>query len=151
MHLIDNMDSVSRDESVETTKNILNNISIEAESNIEKQILDSLVSVGWKKDRFKEEADMPASSNVNSKMKLDIAYSLVDGRQVVFEIVKSLASINVEKINALMQLLQGKAECFVILTTGLYFEIHKTGLTDSLKMLNVPTIEDLLAWEKEVQ
>lgn len=151
MHLIDNMDSVSRDGSFETTKNILNNITVETESEIEKQIIDSLVAVGWKKDKFTEDADMPASTNFNSKWKPDIVYRFEDGRKVIIEIVRSLTSLSPDRLSLIMQILQGVDELFVILTTGIYFEIHKSGSNDSLKMINAPTIDDLLAWEKEVR
>ena len=39
---------------------------------------------------------------------------------------------------------------FLIITTGVYYEIHKAGVNDSLKLLKAPSIQDILDWEKEV-
>ena len=148
MQMLDNMDSVTKDDAIITTQQMFSNLRLATETDIEQSLINSLVQADWNIESFKEE--QITVSDGETSWRPDIVYHLDDGRKVIFEIIKSLTESDAAKTIAILKMLQGDEDCFVILTTGLYFEIHKPGVKESLKTISIPTVDSILIWEKEV-
>ena len=90
--------------------------------------------------------------NVKEKVRTlpDLSYKLDDGRYIYIEIKMDLQHITPDWIERMKAILNSSKYSFLIITTGVYYEIHKAGVNDSLKLLKAPSIQDILDWEKEV-
>lgn len=49
------------------------------------------------------------------------------------------------------RILQVGSDYIFILTTGVYYEVHISGIEKSLQLMKTPTISEILDWEKEVR
>lgn len=149
MQMIEGIDSVSQDEITETTEKILNILRSLSGPDIEIYVFQSLLSAGWNMDNLNRQVII--SKDRKKKCIADIVYNLKDGRRVIVEVVSPTKKITVDDVAAIMNILQGDEEYFVVLTTGAYYEVHRTGIRGSLKTINPPSIDEILRWEQEVQ
>ena len=78
----------------------------------------------------------------------DIQALLSDGTKVYFEVKRFLSDFSSERVSAIWQILQSETKSYVVLTTGYYYEIHVSRRKDSLKIIHVPTIEEIINWER---
>ncbi len=151
MQSIESLDSISKDEIVETTKNLMKNTSMFTESQIEGVVRDALISAGWSADKFIAEKQATVQIGNGRKWMPDLAYQLDDGRKVIIEVKSNLGMIRPGWIEAMQSILHGDGDFIFILTTGMYYEIHVPSVEKSLQMISPPTIEAILNWEKEVR
>ncbi len=80
----------------------------------------------------------------------DLSYKLDDGRYVYIEIKTDLQHLTLDWVKRMKAILKSSKYSFLIITTGVYYEIHKAAVNDSLKLLKAPSVQDILDWEKEV-
>ena len=73
---------------------------------------------------------------------------IIHSGDAFIKILAFIPSTISEWIVAMKEILQGSEKCFYILTTGLYYEAHVTGNSESLKSTHTPTIEELIEWER---
>ena len=149
MQSIECMDNISKDEIVETTKNLMKSASVFTESKLEGAVRDALISVGWSLDKFIVEMKVTVDIGKGRKWIPDLAYQLDDGRKIIIEVKSNLGMIRPGWIEAMQFILHGCGDFIFILTTGMYYEIHIPGVEKSLQMISPPTIETILNWEKE--
>ncbi len=143
---LEQMDSLSEDEGIETALRVLRNIGNADEKAIEDQVINDLVSAGWDSSQIQKQAAINRTDK--KRMIADLIYTLPDGVKVYFEIKNKISRVSPEWIAAMKEILQGSEKCFYILTTGLYYEAHVTGCSESLKSTHTPTIEELIEWER---
>lgn len=143
---LEQMDSLSEDEGIETALRVLRNIGNADEKAIEDLVINDLVSAGW--DTSQIQKQVAINQTDKRRMIADLIYTLPDGVKVYFEIKKKISRVSPEWIAAMKEILQGSEKCFYILTTGLYYEAHVTGCSESLKSTHTPTIEELIEWER---
>ena len=146
---LEQMDSLSVHEGIETALKILQNIGNIDEKTIENQVIGDLISAGWDDSKIKREEELGPGSEKH--VIADLIYTLPDGIKVYFEIKKSISRVSPKWIAAMKEILQGPEKCFYILTTGLYYEAHVTGRAVSLKTTHAPTIEELSNWERGLE
>ncbi len=151
MQSIENMDSISKDEIVETTMNLMKNTSMFTEKQIEDAVRDALISTGWSPNKFVDEKQATVNIGNGRKWMPDLAYQLDGGRTVIVEVKSNLGMIRPGWLEAMQSILHGDGDYIFILTTGMYYEIHIPGVEKSLQMISPPTIEAILNWEKEVR
>ncbi|MBR4358904.1 MAG: restriction endonuclease subunit S [Butyrivibrio sp.] len=151
MQSIENIDSISRDEIVETTKNLMKNTSMFTEKQIEDAVREALISTGWLPDMFVDEKQATVNIGNGRKWMPDLAYQLDDGRKVIVEVKSNLGMIRPGWLEAMQAILHGDGDFIFVLTTGMYYEIHIPSVEKSLQMISPPTIEAILNWEKEVR
>ena len=143
---LEQMDSLSEYEGIETALRILRNISNVDENAIEDKVIKDLVSAGWDASQIDKQVALDQADK--RRMIADLVYTLPDGVKVYFEIKRKISRVSPEWIIAMEEILQGSEKCFYILTTGLYYEAHVTGCSESLKSTHTPTIEELIEWER---
>lgn len=146
MHNIESMDRLSKTEVIEATKQFAKRYRFEAE--LENEVYCDLVAAGWKDEDLLKEACV--SIGENRKWRPDFVYKLPDERKVYIEVKTDLMRVRPEWILAMTQILYGEENCFFILSTGSYYEVHASGIEKSLILLQAPTIDEILKWEKEV-
>lgn len=147
MHNIESMDRLSKTEVIEATKKFAKKHRFE--SKLENEVYRGLVAAGWKDEDLLKEAWV--SIRDNRKWIPDFVYKLPDERKVYIEVKSDLLLVRPDWILAIKQILYGKENCFFILTTGSYYEVHASGIEKSLILLQAPTIDEILRWEKEVR
>ena len=147
MNNIESMDSLSNIEVIEATKQFAKRYTSGAE--LEKEVYLDLVAAGWKDEYLLKEAFV--SIGDNRKWRPDFVYKFLDERKVYIEVKTNLFRVTQEWILAMTQMLYGDENCFFILTTGSYYEVHASGIEKSLMLLHAPTIDEILKWEKEVR
>lgn len=147
MNNIESMDSLSKTEVIEATKQFAKRYRSEAE--LEKEVYFDLVAAGWKDKYLLKEVFV--SIGDNRKWRPDLVYKFPDERKVYIEVKTDLFRVTPEWISAMKQILYGDENCFFILTTGSYYEVHASGIEKSLILLQAPTIDEILKWEKEVR
>ena len=140
------MDSLSEEEGIETALRVLRNIGNADEKAIEDQVINDLVSAGWDASLIQKQVAINRTDK--KRMIADLIYTLPNGVKVYFEIKKKISRVSPEWIAAMKEILQGSEKCFYILTTGLYYEAHVTGCSESLKSTHTLTIEELIEWER---
>ena len=148
MKAIEKVDLSSKDKAIKAIQMVTGGFFFFFEAGMQMTVMNNLISLGWKKENFKREQLIEISNERN--WQADIVYLLEDGRKIIVEVVKSFTEVDGSRLSAIQQILQGPKEYFVILTTGKYYEIHKTGVSESFRTTNPPTIDEILNWEKEV-
>ena len=143
---LEQMDSLSEEEGIETALRVLRNIGNADEKAIEDQVINDLVSAGWDASLIQKQVAINRTDK--KRMIADLIYTLPNGVKVYFEIKKKISRVSPEWIAAMKEILQGSEKCFYILTTGLYYEAHVTGCSESLKSTHTLTIEELIEWER---
>ncbi len=142
---IENETNLTKEKVISISKQLFNNIK--SENILSTSVFNDLVNAGWTAENLIREKIV----TIDSKQIIpDLYYTLNDGRSVFFEIKFDLSSIDTKWITKMNTLLNEKNNLFLIITTGVYYEVHRTSLDDSLKTLKAPTIEEILNWEKEV-
>ena len=143
---IEQMDSLTKHEGIETAVRILQNIGSTDEKATEDQVISDLVSAGWDGSQIQKQEVINSTDRKSTIT--DLIYTLPDGVKVYFEIKNKLSGVSPEWIAAMKEILQGPDKCFYILTTGSYYEAHITGSPESLKSTHTPTIKELIEWER---
>ncbi len=149
MHSIENIDSISRNEAIVTAKKLMNQINSETE--LELKVKDNLLAAGWEESKFVVNTNAAIAFGNNKRWIPDYTYIMPDGRKAIIEIKADIAHIRPEWIQAVKYILSEENDYIFILSTGMYYEIHFSGVPQSLKLMQAPTIEQLLDWEKEVR
>ncbi len=144
---IESMDRLGKTEVIEATKQFAKKYRFESE--LENEVYCNLVAAGWKDEDLLKEAWV--SIGDNRKWRPDLVYKLPDERKVYIEVKRDLLCASPDWILAIKQMLYGDENCFFILTTGSYYEVHVSGIEKSLILLQAPTIDQILRWEKEVR
>lgn len=145
MHNIESMDRLSKTEVIDATKQFAKRYRFESE--LENEVYSDLVEAGWKDEDLLK--DTLISIGDNRKWRPDFVYKLPDKRKVYIEVKTDLLHVRPEWVLAMTQILYGDENCFFILTTGSYYEVHASGIEKSLILLQTPTIDEILRWEKE--
>ena len=146
---LEQIDFLSEHEGIEAALRILQNIDNADERAIEDQVIKDLVSAGW--DASQIQKQVAINSTDRKRMIADLIYTLPDDIKVYFEIKRRISRVSPEWIAAMKEILQGSEKCFYILTTGLYYEAHVTGSSESLKSTHTPTIKELIEWERRLK
>ena len=144
---IESMDRLGKTEVIEATKQFAKKYRFELE--LENEVYCNLVSAGWKYEDLLKEACFYIVDH--RKWRTDLVYKLPDERKVYIEVKRDLLCASPDWILAIKQMLYGDENCFFILTTGSYYEVHVSGIEKSLILLQAPTIDQILRWEKEVR
>lgn len=144
---------ITKENVISAARTLLNGLKLE--SNIENIVYADLISAGWQEKSMKRcdvIRDKEDFVNVTEDVKTlpDLSYKLDDGRYVYIEIKTDLQHITLDWVKRMQAILKSSKYSFLIITTGVYYEIHKAGVNDSLKLLKAPSIQDILDWEKEV-
>lgn len=119
------------------------------DANLEGEVYDALIQVGWKEERFLREPFISVKSSKKS-WRPDFCYNLDDNRKIIIEVKSDLTKINQAWLDNINQILEKDQNYIFILTTGVYYEVHASGVSSSMKLLQAPTIDEILVWEKEV-
>lgn len=147
MHNIESMDRLSKTEVIEATKQFAKRYRFESE--LENKVYFDLVQAGWKNEDLLKEAWVLIGEN--KKWRPDFVYKLPDKRKVYIEVKTDFMLVRPEWVLAMKKILYGEENCFFILTTGSYYEVHASCIEKSLVLLQAPTLDDILRWEKEVR
>lgn len=147
MRNIESMDRLSKTEVIEATKQFAKRYRFE--SKLENKVYFDLLEAGWKNEDLLKEAWVLIGENRNWNP--DFVYKLPDKRKVYIEVKTDFMIVRPEWVLAMKQILYGEEKCFFILTTGSYYEVHASGIEKSLALLQAPTIDEILRWEKEVR
>lgn len=147
MHNMENVEVLTKDEIIHTSKKLIS--SIRQESGLEREVKQQFIQAGWKEEGFSQETVIMLQGGTK-RWKADFAYCMKDGRTVIIEVKSDLTKIDGEWLGNIREILTDKQKYIFILTTGVYYEVHISGVENSLKLLRVPTIEEILNWEKGV-
>ncbi len=150
MQDIEGIDSLGTFETINMTKRLVENNK--RGFDLEKEVYEKLIKAGWSQEMLLNENERESwiSIDKNRKWRPDFVYELPDKRRVYIEVKTDLTHVKPEWVLAIQKLLYGNNNCFFILTTGMYYEVHVTGIDSSLKLLQTPTITEILRWEKEM-
>ena len=152
MQVFENMKISSKEETERIYKRLLMYSNAFSGKVLEDKVMNDLIDAGWEKKSFQINLNLDLSINGKKiKWRPDLVYRLKDGRIVLIEIKTGLNKINEEWLFAVNQILYGEESYIFILTTGYYYEIHSSGIMQSLRTSNPPTIDEILLWEKEVR
>ena len=110
----------------------------------------ALTLANWNDNNFITGEDIWISIGNNKKWRPDFAYRLDNDRVVLIEVKSDLVHVNEDWISAIKHILFGEERYIFILTNGMYYEVHLSGIPQSIKSIQAPTIEEILNWEKEV-
>lgn len=149
MENLSNIESISMEEVIDTTRKLLENVSPYSE--LEKVVKESLLCAGWNEKNFVQESNNWIEVGNQMRWRPDLAYRLPDGRMVIIEIKARLLMIRADWIQIIRRILQVGSDYIFILTTGVYYEVHISGIEKSLQLMKTPTISEILDWEKEVR
>jgi hypothetical protein len=146
MQNIEQIDEMTGGEGLEAALKIIQGSGVKEEFEIEKHVYDEMISAGWSVDQITLE---PVVMLDNGKQwRPDIQAVLPEGEKIYFEIERFLLDFTPERVSAIWQTLQDASKCYVVLTTGYYYEVHVTKRKDSLKLIHVPTIAEIINWER---
>ena len=140
------MDTLTNEDGIEAALRIIRAIGNESEVNIEKRVYDELLLAGWNAGNLSYQDGVIFENS--KRWTPDLTYTLPDNTKVYFEIKSVISKVSAEWASAIKRLLQGPDKCFYVLTTGYYYEVHVTGNENSLKILHVPTLNEILDWER---
>lgn len=149
MHSIENINFISRNEAIVTAKKLMSQVN--SGSELELKVKDNLLAAGWEESKFVVSSNTAITFANNKRWIPDYVYILPDGRKAIIEIKSDITHIRPEWIQAVQYILSEGNDYIFILSTGIYYEIHFSGVLQSLKLMQAPTIEQLLEWEKEVR
>ena len=149
MENLSNIESISMEEVIDTTRKLLENVSPYSE--LEKVVKKSLICAGWNEKNFVQESNNWIEVGNQMRWRPDLVYRLPDGRMVIIEIKARLLMIRADWIQIIRRILQVGSDYIFILTTGVYYEVHISGIEKSLQLMKTPTISEILDWEKEVR
>ena len=110
-----------------------------------------MICAGWNEKNFVQESNNWIEVGNQMRWRPDLAYRLPDGRMVIVEIKARLLMIRADWIQIIRRILQVGSDYIFILTTGVYYEVHISGIEKSLQLMKTPTISEILDWEKEVR
>lgn len=148
MQNLTEVESISKEKVLETTKKLIRQVTLGVE--LEKSVMESLIATGWDKNRFEIAKSIRIEIGNHKQWIPDLAYILPDERKVIIEVKSDVTRINPAWVQAVSQILSHENDFIFVLTTGLYYEVHVSGVSHSLKMTQPPTIDEILSWEKEV-
>lgn len=152
MQIFENMKISSKQDTERMYKRLLMYSKAFSENNLEEKVVRDLIVAGWEEKSILRAYEIDLSSNgMRVKWRPDLCYQLKDGRQVLIEIKTDLRKINKDWIIAVNQILYGSVNYIFILTTGYYYEVHASGIKQSLKKPSPPTIDEIIMWEKEAR
>ena len=143
MITIEQLETLSKEESVETALSILRSFGSEAD--VEKMVINDLSAAGWNVESAVAHYDNIAG---NCSPNADLVFTLPDNTKVLVEIKKDLACLSPELLDHIDSLLMAIEKCFYILTTGTYYEVHVTGRKDVYRRIHAPSMDELLQWER---
>ena len=146
---LDQVEYISNKDAVITAKKLMKQ-SAEKESNLESSVKKSFINAGWKESGFNIEQKIAISLDNNKRWYPNFVYTMPDGRKTIIEVKSDITFVLPEWLYAVKCILSEENNYIFILTTGMYYEVHLSGVSQSLKMAEAPTIEQILDWEKEV-
>ena len=148
MHEIERMDCYTVEEGLKAALRIMQIGKRTEGIKLEKQVYDDLISAGWEAEKLSSYETNVLSDG--GRYFADFSYDLPDDTKVFFEVKSSFSRITKDWISSVISILRGPTKCFLILTTGYYYEVHIAGREESLKLLHVPTITEIMNWEGEL-
>lgn len=146
MQNIEQIDALTGVEGIEAALRIIQGSGIKTEVDIGKYVYNELISAGWNESQIAIEPIIQFDDG--RQWRPDIQALLSDGTKVYFEVKRFLSDFSSERVSAIWQILQSETKSYVVLTTGYYYEIHVSRRKDSLKIIHVPTIEEIINWER---
>lgn len=149
MQNLDQVEYISDKDAVITAKKLMRQ-SAENASNLESSVKNAFIKFGWNESGFTTKQEFFISLEGNKRWTPDFLYEMPDGRKVIIEVKSNIAFIRSDWIQAVKHILSEENDYIFILTTGVYYETHISGVSQSLKMTQPPTIEEILRWAKEV-
>ena len=149
MENLSNIELISKEEAIETTKKLLGNAS--SGSHLEESVKEALIAAGWDEEKLLQESNFWIEIGNNKRWQPDFLYELADGCKVIIEVKSDLLMIRPDWIQVVNHILQAGENYIFILSTGMYYEVHISGIDKSLQLMKAPTIEQILDWQKEVR
>ncbi len=145
MRNLEDIENLSYEDAVYTSKVLLKRMPVERD--IEQKVMKDLENAGWDASLLVHQC---IELGDGARLRPDFTYQIDVDRRVIVEVKRDLTSISPDWIKAVRKLLNSPENDIFILTTGLYYEVHISGIKQSLKLLRPPTLEEILIWEKGV-
>lgn len=149
MRNLESIDTLDKTDTIETTQRLAT--KARRGSELVNEVQEAFIKAGWNQKNLLSESEGWIAIGNNIRWRPDFVYSLSDKRIVYIEVKSDLMLVSLEWFKAMKQIIYGEEKCFFILTTGMYYEVHASGVEDSLRLLHAPTVEEVLDWEKEVR
>lgn len=149
MQSIENIDSISKNEAIETSKKLVKKINSTPELKL--KVKNDLIAAGWEKANFVNGFNRAIPIGPDNKWNPDYTYIMPDGRKVIIEVKSDIIQITPEWVNAVKYILSIQNNYIFILSTGTYYEIHFSGVLQSINLVHPPTINQILQLEKETR
>ena len=147
MENLENIEFISREEAIATAKKLMKSSKFGSE--LEMIVRKDLINSGWNESCFV--TDKKATIVLDDRRWIpDFTYIMPDGRKTIVEVKSDISLIRPDWLQAVSQILSKENNYIFVLTTGVYYEIHFSGVSQSFKTTEAPTIAQILEWDKEV-
>ena len=148
MQKLEKIDLLSKEDVMDTIQNLLKHAN--NETNTVMDVMNALIAAGWDEQRFQTEQSARVSLKEGEVWLADLLYTLPDGRKVIIEVKTDIMGVDSKLIAAMKIILSEESNYFFVLTNGIYYETHRSGVKQSLKTIVAPTITQIENLGKEM-